>query len=85
MHMVPSVPTAVTGPAGTPAAEAPQCPRPHLSLPYGLTMDCTLRLDTQLGTSSATERGPESYAEALTLTDHEPGPAPFPGYSRLYP
>lgn len=54
-HTAPSVPT-----AGTPVAAAPRCPWPHLSPPYGLTMDCPLRLDTRLGTSPATEPGPES-------------------------
>lgn len=80
VHTVLSVPT-----AGTPVAEAPQCPWSHLSPPYGFTMDCPLGLDTQLGCPLPQSLALRLTAEALMLTDHEPGPASFPGYSHLCP
>lgn len=80
VHAAPSVPT-----AGTPVAAAPRCPLPHLSPPYGLTMDCPLRLDTRLRRPLPPSLALSLPAEALMLTHHEPGPASPPGYSHLCP
>lgn len=68
-----------------PVAAAPRCPWPHLSPPYGLTMDCPLRLDTRLGRPLPPSLALSLPAEALMLTHHEPGPASPPGYSHLCP